>query len=46
MRFIWQVFKRKIKKIWCILRGKDYFYSDTIMSEADFEEFKKYINQF
>ena len=42
----WQVFKTKIMKIWCILRGKDYFYSDTIMSEADFEEFKNYINQF
>ena len=42
----WRAFKIKLKKIWCILRGKDYFYSDTIMKKADFEEFKRYVNQF
>ena len=38
--------KIKLKKIWFILRGKDYCYSDTVMSKKDFEEFKRYINQF
>ena len=42
----WRSFKIKIKKIWFIIRGKDYCYSDTIMTRAEFEEFKKYVNQF
>jgi len=42
----WRAFKSKLKKIWFVLRGKDYCYSDTVMSKKDFEEFKKYINQF
>ena len=41
-RTIW----RKIKKIWAIIRNKDYYYSDVIMTKADFEQLKKYINQF
>lgn len=28
------------------LLAKDYCYSDTIMTKEDFEEFKRYINQF
>lgn len=39
-------FKRKFRKIWSLIRNKDYCYSDTIMSLEDFEEFKRYINQF
>ena len=42
----WRAFKIKMKKIWYIIRGKDYCYSDTIMTKADFERFKKYVNQF
>ncbi len=42
----WRAFKIKIKKIWFIIRGKDYCYSDTLMSRDDFEEFKNYVNQF
>lgn len=37
--------KNKLKKIWAIIRDKDYYYSDIIMSEKDFEQFKEYINQ-
>lgn len=37
---------RKLKKIWAILRNKDYYYSDIYMSCQDFEKFKEYINQF
>ena len=25
---------------------KDYCYSDTVMTKADFEEFKQFVNQF
>lgn len=42
----WRAFCIKMKKIWSILMGWDYCYSDTVMSKEDFEEFKKYINQF
>ena len=37
---------RKLKKIWAIIRNKDYYYSDVLMSCEDFKRFKKYINQF
>ena len=36
----------KLKKIWKIIRNKDYYYADVIMSKEDFEQFKKYVNQF
>lgn len=42
----WSALKLKLKKVWYVLRGKDYYYSDTIMSREDFEEFKRYVNQF
>ncbi len=42
----WEALKRKIRKIWCVIRNKDYCYSDIVMSIQDFEEFKRYINQF
>ncbi len=42
----WRAFKTRMKKIWTILRGKDYCYSDTVMSKADYEEFKAYVNRF
>lgn len=37
---------RKLKKIWAIIRNKDYYYSDVLMSREDFKRFKEYINQF
>ena len=37
---------RKLKKIWAIIRNKDYYYSDVLMSRDDFKRFKEYINQF
>ena len=36
---------RKLKKIWCIIRNKDYYYSDIIMRKSDFQIFKNYINE-
>lgn len=36
----------KLKKIWKILIGKDFYYSEIIMNKDEYEEFKRYINQF
>lgn len=41
----WDIFKEKIKKIWFILRGKDYYYSEIILNKDEWEEFKKIINE-
>lgn len=43
-RNIFQVIGRKLKKIWFIIRGKDYYYSDIVMDEIEFESFREYIN--
>ena len=41
---IWRVIREKLKKIWAIIRSKDYYYSDWVMTKEEFEEFKEYIN--
>ena len=38
-------FFKKLKKIWNIIRNKDFYYSDIILSKEDFEEYKKWINE-
>lgn len=35
----------KIKKIWAIVRNKDYFYSDIRMTKDEFAEFRTWVNQ-
>ena len=40
----WQVFRKKLKKIWAIVRNKDLYYSEVCMSKNDFAEFREYIN--
>lgn len=40
-----RVIERKLKKIWCIIRNKDFYYSDIIMKREEFEQFKEYINE-
>lgn len=37
---------RKLKKIWAIIRNKDFYYSEITMSSEDFQKYKEYINQF
>jgi len=37
-------FLQKLKKIWRILRNKDYCYSEIYMTKEDWEEFKEWIN--
>lgn len=36
---------KKIKKIWAIIRKKDYYYSEICMTRKDFELFREYINE-
>ena len=38
-------FIEKIKKICAIIRNKDYFYSDVVMTRDEFDEFVVWINQ-
>ena len=39
-----KMFKEKMKKIWKIIRNKDFYYSEVCMTKEDFKEFKEYIN--
>lgn len=41
---VWQVIRKKAAKIWAIIRNKDFYYSDIIMTQDEFKEFKEYIN--
>ena len=41
---VWAVIRKKLKKIWCIIRNKDFHYSDISMTPNAFQEFKEYIN--
>lgn len=38
------VLSEKLKKIWAIIRNKDFYYSEVVMTKDDFDEFKEYIN--
>lgn len=38
-------FTKKLKKIWNIIRNKDFYYSEITLSKEDFEEYKNWINQ-
>jgi hypothetical protein len=40
----WDVFRRKCKKIWRIIRNKDHHYSDIHMRPEDFDLFREYVN--
>lgn len=40
----WRVFCKKLKKIWAIIRNKDFYYAEVVMTKAQFDEFKSHIN--
>ena len=40
---IWKVISKKLKKIWAIIRNKDYYYSEIIMSKEEFNDFRRYL---
>ena len=39
-------FADKVKRIWGVIRNKDYCYGEVVLTKEDFRAFKKYINQF
>lgn len=41
---IWGVLCKKFKKTWAIIRNKDFYYSEVVMTKDDFNEFKEYLN--
>ena len=41
---VWGALCKKLEKIWAIIRNKDYYYSDVVMTKTEFEEFREYIN--
>ena len=41
---IWKVIYRKLKKIWAIIRNKDFYYYDISLNKEDFDTFRDYIN--
>lgn len=40
----WARFKWTVKKIWKIVRGKDFYYSEIILNEERWNEFKTAVN--
>ena len=38
-------FIKKLKKIWIIIRNKDFYYSEIILNKKDWEEDKKWVNE-
>lgn len=41
---MWGALYKKLRKILAIIRNKDYYYSEIVMTKAEFEEFREYIN--
>ena len=41
---IFGVIGSKLKKIWRIIRGKDYVYSDICLSRGDLDELREYLD--
>lgn len=39
-----RVFCKKLKKIWAIIRNKDFYYAEVTMTKDQFNEFKEYIS--
>lgn len=39
-----KVLYKKLEKIWAIIRNKDFYYSDVVMTKDEFNEFREYIN--
>lgn len=41
---VWKTFRNKLKKIWAIIRNKDYYYSDILLTKEDFITYRNYLN--
>ena len=42
---VWSRIRLKMKKIWAILRNKDYYYSDVVMTYDEAKMFREYIKE-
>ena len=42
---IFNVIKTKLKKIWYIIRNKDYCYSEILLTGKEFDEFRNHLNK-
>ena len=42
---VFRIMKEKIKRIWCILRNKEYCYFNICMSNEDLIEFKEFVGR-
>lgn len=40
---VWKVISKKLKKILAIIRNKDYYYSEIIMSKDEFYDFRTHL---
>lgn len=38
-------FLYKLRKIWAIIRNKDFYYSEIIMSKDEWQQFKEFVNK-
>lgn len=38
-------FSTKLRKIWAVIRNKDFYYADICMSKEDFRRFKEWVNK-
>ena len=41
---LWRIIYKKLKKIWAIIRNKDFYYAEVAMTKEEFDEFREYIN--
>lgn len=41
---MWHIFCKKLKKIWAIMRNKDFYYTEMMLTKDEFNEFREYIN--
>lgn len=39
-----RVFCKKLKKIWAIIRNRDFYYAEMFLTKDEFAEFREYIN--
>ena len=37
--------KEKIKRIWCIIKGKEYCYFDIVIEKDELQEFKEFVEK-
>lgn len=41
----WKALTTKLRKIWAIIRNKDYVYSEICLTKQEFEDFKVFLNE-